>query len=1199
MKTSQEIQNVITESDTAVEMRHGLVSESIKGDYGSQNFSKCFTAENPCIIAQYKSSLIKLQYILLSVILLWSTTSFGSYCKTNDDNLMSCDGCYQYSTVNDLNMCQTIKSSCASSMGNGIVDAKSRLIILAETVSGSGIGGTKGPGVIKQVSAFKDGGFVGAYWKNNSVYVDLYDNTGSLTKTIFIDSWTYDPNKHDTMSQGHSVVALNNGKFVVTFKGDPVYAMVFDRNGNLIKGKTVLHDFGMMNTIIGPMPAYTHDHFTEKVGENKFALAIKANGGMSHYSTSFSLFIFDDNFNKIASTSAGAAANNVPASEDDSFWLAERRDKEGIIVAHANYHCGSQSACGCIYSGGTCHVGVTIYDEKLQSTGLFYIGGKHYRFLQTVTQLANGNIALGLRYLVNPTSFGWSRGDTSEVRLYTMEGQLINEHQIGSLNSDSYVMALKDSGFIHIYKYGKKAQLYDNNGNTVGCPIDLGASFHNLEVDYNRNASIDRLADGNIVFAYPGSYEMSYGSSKSNGFVNVILSTCDIESYEACDDGNTRDGDGCSSKGEIETGWYCSGCQSQCEKCNCPSGVYCDQNKKCNGSCGDNIIQSWGKETCDDGNKTDGDGCSSSCQIESECTCPGTISNPVAGPCSCQSPPTISNDQSSATLTTHNNQHTSDKTLGTISVTDLDKDNTVTIGVKSVTITGGENISIPNLEDMLKFSKSTVIDNQNTSGTVDWSFNSGSEDFKSLEYGKSTTLTYIIEAKDSTGASATLNIEVTIKRTQCDSDSGCIRISEARPYCSDDNICYNDAPTFSGQQDYILDLNNNNQISGKLTVTDNNEPDTVFLFVKDVDDVNNNSGVSTSNLRRLLNPSVVPRLIDSRQTSGDYNWTLTIKDDGIISSEVKLVYQLEARDKNNASASYQLNFTIIPKDKPVATSSGTSDTSSTTLECSNNSDCSTGKTCTNNKCVEETTSLSIQSNTQTSSNATLSSTPDIVDDDNDTSSSNTQDLDSSSRSGESLDTESSSTSSTPSSDNFLLICTNLVHPLSDLKLTTDGNLEGCINKTDDKTISCTVKELGEFRGKMKVECSEPIKKCVTEQTLTNKQGKQSTVTRPNAGACYVVKTPGSDGVLMNCKNLVHPLSDLKLTTDGTIEGCITSKGNKTISCTVKEPGEFRGAMKIECSESIKKCVSEQTLTNKKGQKRTVTRANAAGCQISK
>ena len=66
-----------------------------------------------------------------------------------------------------------------------------------------------------------------------------------------------------------------------------------------------------------------------------------------------------------------------------------------------------------------------------------------------------------------------------------------------------------------------------------------------------------------------------------------------INGGEQCDDGNTVDGDGCSSTCQIET------------PPPPPPPTCC---------CGDGTIN--GGEQCDDGNTKDGDGCSSTCQIE-------------------------------------------------------------------------------------------------------------------------------------------------------------------------------------------------------------------------------------------------------------------------------------------------------------------------------------------------------------------------------------------------------------------------------------------------------------------------------------------------------------------------------------------------------------------------------------------------------
>jgi len=81
-----------------------------------------------------------------------------------------------------------------------------------------------------------------------------------------------------------------------------------------------------------------------------------------------------------------------------------------------------------------------------------------------------------------------------------------------------------------------------------------------------------------------------------------------LTSNETCDDGNTKDGDGCSSDCKtVEPGW----------QCRVPG-------KPCTIMCGDGVVK--GFETCDDGNATSGDGCSSNCKIEPGFVCNGTPS---------------------------------------------------------------------------------------------------------------------------------------------------------------------------------------------------------------------------------------------------------------------------------------------------------------------------------------------------------------------------------------------------------------------------------------------------------------------------------------------------------------------------------------------------------------------------------------------
>ncbi|MEP7121493.1 MAG: DUF4215 domain-containing protein [Byssovorax sp.] len=76
-----------------------------------------------------------------------------------------------------------------------------------------------------------------------------------------------------------------------------------------------------------------------------------------------------------------------------------------------------------------------------------------------------------------------------------------------------------------------------------------------------------------------------------------------IDGAEACDDANTASGDGCDATCAIEPGYVCAGEPSGCVRC------------------GDGQID--GDETCDDGNGKAGDGCNATCAVEHGYTCTG------------------------------------------------------------------------------------------------------------------------------------------------------------------------------------------------------------------------------------------------------------------------------------------------------------------------------------------------------------------------------------------------------------------------------------------------------------------------------------------------------------------------------------------------------------------------------------------------
>ena len=87
---------------------------------------------------------------------------------------------------------------------------------------------------------------------------------------------------------------------------------------------------------------------------------------------------------------------------------------------------------------------------------------------------------------------------------------------------------------------------------------------------------------------------------------------------EQCDDGNTQSGDGCTETCQLEPGWDCP-----------PEGGACT--KLVIDVCGDGNLDTDKGETCDDGNKTNGDGCSKHCLLEKGYACEGTVCATICG----------------------------------------------------------------------------------------------------------------------------------------------------------------------------------------------------------------------------------------------------------------------------------------------------------------------------------------------------------------------------------------------------------------------------------------------------------------------------------------------------------------------------------------------------------------------------------------
>ncbi len=133
----------------------------------------------------------------------------------------------------------------------------------------------------------------------------------------------------------------------------------------------------------------------------------------------------------------------------------------------------------------------------------------------------------------------------------------------------------------------------------------------------NTPAQTDGITDGGETTGTPGGSGVEPGSTAGPADATTVdsadttngdpLGICGdgiLDGGEACDDGNTTDGDGCSAGCLEEPGFNCTG-----------------QPSVCTVTCGNGTLE--GGETCDDGNVSDGDGCSAVCISEPGFDCAG------------------------------------------------------------------------------------------------------------------------------------------------------------------------------------------------------------------------------------------------------------------------------------------------------------------------------------------------------------------------------------------------------------------------------------------------------------------------------------------------------------------------------------------------------------------------------------------------
>ncbi len=108
--------------------------------------------------------------------------------------------------------------------------------------------------------------------------------------------------------------------------------------------------------------------------------------------------------------------------------------------------------------------------------------------------------------------------------------------------------------------------------------------------------------------------------------VEAVIAVCgngQLETGEACDDGNTTAGDGCSadcrSNETCGNGIVDAAAGEACDDGNTTAGDGCSADCRSNETCGNGIVDAAAGETCDDGNTTPQDGCSADCRSDETC----------------------------------------------------------------------------------------------------------------------------------------------------------------------------------------------------------------------------------------------------------------------------------------------------------------------------------------------------------------------------------------------------------------------------------------------------------------------------------------------------------------------------------------------------------------------------------------------------
>jgi VCBS repeat-containing protein len=258
---------------------------------------------------------------------------------------------------------------------------------------------------------------------------------------------------------------------------------------------------------------------------------------------------------------------------------------------------------------------------------------------------------------------------------------------------------------------------------------------------------------------------------------------------------------------------------------------------------------------------------------------------------------------------------------GTFTVTDLDLTDNVTAAVDAVVVTGTGASSVPaglsnaTLRSFLSVTPTAILNGSQTTNTLTWNFNSGSEAFNFLATGETLVLTYTVSATDDDGSplSDTEIVTVTITGT-------------------------NDVPLITvGSGDSaaatLTETNSSLTSSGTLTVSDLDLTDLVSSNVTGVVASGTTAGLGSNYAALLSMLTSTANVLDATELNDKLTWNFNSSGqafDYLATGEsLTLTYTIEVEDSQGAIDTQLVTITITgTADAPVIT--GGPDTSSLT-----------------------------------------------------------------------------------------------------------------------------------------------------------------------------------------------------------------------------------------------------------------------------